>query len=51
MYISTLLRAFAEWRKYRAAVRELSTLDDRILNDIGLNGTTIREAARTGARR
>jgi uncharacterized protein YjiS (DUF1127 family) len=51
MYISTLLRAFAEWRKYRAAVRELSALDDRILSDIGLTRTAIGEAARTGAGR
>lgn len=48
MYISTFLRAFAEWRKYRSAVRELSTLDDRSLSDIGLNRAMIREAARTG---
>jgi uncharacterized protein YjiS (DUF1127 family) len=51
MYISAFLRAFAEWRKYRSAIRELSALDDRILSDIGLNRTAIREAARTVAGR
>lgn len=48
MYIPTLIRAFAEWRKYRSAVRELAALDDRALSDIGLTRTTIRQAARTG---
>jgi uncharacterized protein YjiS (DUF1127 family) len=35
MYISTLLRAFAAWRTYRADVQDLSALDDCILRDIG----------------
>ncbi len=48
MYLSLLVQAFAEWRKYRTAVRELASLDDRMLSDIGLNRTTIRQAARSG---
>ena len=51
MYISSFLRAFAEWRKYRAAVRELSALDSRTLSDIGLNRSMIRQAARFGIAR
>ena len=37
MFITNLIRAFGEWRRYRAAVRELAALDDRGLEDIGLN--------------
>jgi uncharacterized protein YjiS (DUF1127 family) len=51
MYIAALLRAFAQWRQYRLAIRELSSLDDRTLSDIGLNHTMIAEAVRTGAAR
>jgi len=51
MYLSTLIRALAEWRKYRAGVRQLAALDDRALSDIGLNRTMIQQAARTGLRR
>jgi uncharacterized protein YjiS (DUF1127 family) len=51
MYLSALIQAFAEWRKYRIAVRELASLDDRLLSDIGLNRTTIRQAARSGLAR
>ena len=48
MYLSSLIRAFAKWRKCRVAVRELASLDDRALSDIGLNRTMIRQAVRTG---
>ena len=48
MYLSNLIRAFAEWRQYRNAVRELAALDDRALSDIGLTRSMIRQAARTG---
>ncbi|MEJ0077043.1 MAG: DUF1127 domain-containing protein [Alphaproteobacteria bacterium] len=48
MYIGTLLRAFAQWRTHRIAIRELSALDDRGLGDIGLNRAMIREAVSTG---
>jgi uncharacterized protein YjiS (DUF1127 family) len=48
MYIGSLIRAIAAWRRYRTAVKELAQLDDRILADIGLNRTQIRQAARHG---
>ena len=48
MYIATLLRAFAQWRTHRIAIRELAALDDRALGDIGLNRTMIRQVVRTG---
>jgi len=46
MYLSHLIRAFAEWQKYRKAIQELAALDDRTLSDIGLNRSLIRSAAR-----
>ena len=48
MYIGTLLRGFARWRRYRLAMRELAALDDRTLSDIGLNRTMIRESVYAG---
>ncbi|HWP15555.1 MAG TPA: DUF1127 domain-containing protein [Xanthobacteraceae bacterium] len=51
MYIGTLLRAFAQWRRHRIAIRELSGLDDRALSDIGLNRTMVRRAVHTGRSR
>jgi uncharacterized protein YjiS (DUF1127 family) len=45
MYLSTMIQAFAVWRRYRSAVRQLADLDDRTLADIGLNRTQIRRAA------
>jgi uncharacterized protein YjiS (DUF1127 family) len=48
MFITNLMRAFAQWRQYRAAVRELAALDDRGLNDIGLNRSAIPQVARFG---
>lgn len=51
MYIATFLRAFAQWRQYRLAIRDLSSLDDRSLSDIGLNRTMIRDAVYMGLAR
>jgi uncharacterized protein YjiS (DUF1127 family) len=48
--IATLMRAYAEWRRYRTAVQQLANLDDRALRDIGLNRTEIKRAAWTGSR-
>jgi uncharacterized protein YjiS (DUF1127 family) len=48
--ISALISAFAGWRRYRAAVRQLAELDDRSLRDIGLNRTEIKRVAWTGTR-
>jgi uncharacterized protein YjiS (DUF1127 family) len=48
VFITNLIRAFAQWMQYRTAIRELSSLDDRILADIGLNRSTIRQAVQFG---
>ena len=48
--IATLMNAFAGWRRYRSAVRQLAELDDRSLRDIGLNRTDIKRVAWTGSR-
>jgi uncharacterized protein YjiS (DUF1127 family) len=45
MYLASLIRSFATWRRYRTAVQQLSQFDDRTLADIGLNRTQIRRAA------
>ena len=45
MYLASLIRGFAAWRRYRNAVQQLSDLDDRTLQDIGINRTQIRQAA------
>ena len=45
MYLASLIRGFAAWRRYRKAVQELAQLDDRSLSDIGLNRTQIRQVA------
>lgn len=48
MYIATLIRSYAAWRKYRTAVHQLAELDDRTLRDIGLSRSQIRGAAWNG---
>jgi len=37
MFITNLIRVFASWQRYRVGVRELSAMDERGLNDIGLD--------------
>lgn len=51
MFLANFLRAISAFRRYRAAVRQLSNLDDRALRDIGLNRSMIRHAARFGVDR
>jgi uncharacterized protein YjiS (DUF1127 family) len=51
MYIATLIRSYAAWRKYRTAVHQLAELDDRTLRDIGLSRSQIKGAAWNGLRR
>ena len=51
MFITNLIRAYGDWRRYRAAVRDLSALDDRGLQDIGLNRGMIRDVVRSGIAR
>ena len=48
--LATMMTAFAAWRRYRAAVRQLSDLDERTLRDIGLNRADIKRAAWSGIR-
>lgn len=45
MYIAQLIRAFAAWRQYRIAVQQLSELDERTLQDIGINRSQIKQVA------
>jgi len=48
MYIATLIRSYAAWRRCRAAVHKLAELDDRSLRDIGISRSQIKGAAWTG---
>jgi uncharacterized protein YjiS (DUF1127 family) len=49
MSIKSLTHRLSAWRRYRAAVRELSLLSDRELNDLGLNRFEIESVARRSA--
>lgn len=48
MYLASLIQGFAAWRRYRKAIQQLSELDDRTLEDIGVNRTQIRQVALHG---
>ncbi len=48
MFIANLLQSLAAWRKYRSAIRDLASLDDRALRDIGINRSQIGQIARYG---
>jgi uncharacterized protein YjiS (DUF1127 family) len=47
--IKTITEKLNAWRRYRDAVRELSSLNDRELSDIGINRDDIRSIAREHA--
>lgn len=47
--IKTISEKLNAWRRYRDAVRELSSLDDRELSDIGINRDDIYAIARQHA--
>ena len=49
--IKTIAEKFSAWRRYRDAVRELSSLTDRELSDIGVNRDDIGAIAREHAAR
>ena len=46
--IKTITEKLNAWRRYRDAVRELSSLSDRELNDIGIRRGEIEFVARQG---
>lgn len=48
MYLASLIRGYAAWRRYRKAVQQLSELDDRSLRDIGLTRSEIEKVALHG---
>jgi len=41
-----LIRSYKNWRRYNQTVRELSRLDNRELNDLGINRADIERVAR-----
>jgi uncharacterized protein YjiS (DUF1127 family) len=47
--IKVISKKFAEWRRYREAVRELSQMSDHELCDIGLHRCDIEFVARNTA--
>ena len=47
--IKTISEKLTAWRRYRDAVRELSSLNDRELSDIGINRDDIYAIARQHA--
>ena len=49
MSIKAIASRFHNWRRYRAAVRELSLLSDRELGDLGLSRPDIETVARRSA--
>jgi uncharacterized protein YjiS (DUF1127 family) len=49
MSITTIVRKFKEYSRYRKALSELSMLNDRELADLGLSRCDIYEVARSSA--
>jgi uncharacterized protein YjiS (DUF1127 family) len=41
-----LIRSYKNWRRYNQTVRELSRLNARELNDLGINRSDIERVAR-----
>ena len=46
-----LIRSYSNWRRYRNTVNELSRLNARELNDLGIMASEIPSIARQAARR
>lgn len=42
-----LVRTFKNWRRYNETVRELSRLNNRELNDVGISRSDIERIARS----
>ena len=49
MYLTKLIHFLRAWRKYNASVRELSSLGDRELADIGISRSDIPMVAWTSS--
>jgi len=49
MSITTIVRKFKEYSRYRKALSELAMLNDRELADLGLSRCDIYEVARSSA--
>ena len=47
--VKTIAHKFSAWRRYRDALRELSSLNNRELHDIGIDRDNIAEVARLAA--
>ncbi len=48
MFLSSLLAGINRWLRYHETVRELSSLSDRELDDLGINRSDIRAVAWVG---
>ena len=48
--VMSMMSTFRNWRAYRTAVAELSTLSQRELDDMGIARASIREIARRAVR-
>jgi uncharacterized protein YjiS (DUF1127 family) len=45
MFIASLVGAIAQYLRYRSQLDSISSLDDRILRDIGLDRSELRSTA------
>ncbi len=50
-YLRSLFSHLLSWRRRRAAIAELNTLDDAMLKDIGLHRSGIEAAVESGSAR
>ena len=48
MFLSSLLAGLNRWLRYRETLRELASLSDRQLDDLGISRSDIPSAARNG---
>ncbi len=51
MLLAQLIRFLRQWRNYNASLRELTSLDDRQLADIGISRSDIPRVAWESAER
>lgn len=48
--MNSIRKRYSQWSKYRRTLRELRSLDDRELNDLGLGRGDIETVARRAVR-